>query len=109
MGARLKEILRAGSPVERPTDALGYAAAMIRAGEYDVLLSGGTDGCVLPGMIFGFSRMRAVSTKYNDRPAAASRPFDSCGASRRREGYYAFLIFSSILKTPFVEPTKRRL
>jgi 3-oxoacyl-[acyl-carrier-protein] synthase II len=49
---------------------------LIRSGEYDVLLSGGTDGCVLPGMIFGFSRMRAVSTHYNDRPAAASRPFD---------------------------------
>jgi 3-oxoacyl-[acyl-carrier-protein] synthase II len=59
------------------TDALGYAASLIRAGEYDVLLSGGTDGCVLPGMMFGFSRMRAVSTHYNDRPAAASRPFDS--------------------------------
>jgi 3-oxoacyl-[acyl-carrier-protein] synthase II len=64
------------------TDALGYAAALIRAGEYDVLLSGGTDGCVLPGMIFGFSRMRAVSTRYNDRPEAASRPFD-----RGRDGF----------------------
>jgi 3-oxoacyl-[acyl-carrier-protein] synthase II len=64
------------------TDAIGYAAAMIRAGEYDVLLSGGTDGCVLPGMIFGFSRMRAVSTGYNDRPAEASRPFD-----RGRDGF----------------------
>ena len=51
------------------TDAIGYAASLIRSGEYDVLLSGGTDGCVLPGMIFGFSRMRAVSTHYNDRPA----------------------------------------
>jgi 3-oxoacyl-[acyl-carrier-protein] synthase II len=58
------------------TDAMGYAASLIRAGDYDVLLSGGTDGCVLPGMVFGFSRMRAVSTHYNDRPAAASRPFD---------------------------------
>ena len=58
------------------TDAIGYAAALIRAGEYEVLLSGGTDGCVLPGMIFGFSRMRAVSTRYNDAPGSASRPFD---------------------------------
>jgi 3-oxoacyl-[acyl-carrier-protein] synthase II len=64
------------------TDALGYGAALIRSGEYDVLLSGGTDGCVLPGMIFGFSRMRAVSTHYNDRPGAASRPFD-----RGRDGF----------------------
>src|SRR5262249_59128423 len=58
------------------TDAIGYAASLIRAGEYDAILSGGSDGCVLPGMIFGFSRMRAVSTRYNDRPAAASPPLD---------------------------------
>jgi 3-oxoacyl-[acyl-carrier-protein] synthase II len=58
------------------TDAIGYASALIRSGEYDVILSGGTDGCVLPGMIFGFSRMRAVSTHYNDCPHQASRPFD---------------------------------
>src|SRR5439155_5260135 len=64
------------------TDAIGYAASLIRSGEYEVVLSGGTDGCVLPGMIFGFSRMRAVSTRYNDRPAAASRPFD-----RGRDGF----------------------
>jgi 3-oxoacyl-[acyl-carrier-protein] synthase II len=64
------------------TDAIGYAASLIRAGEYDVVLSGGTDGCVLPGMMFGFARMRAVSTHYNDRPAVASRPFD-----RGRDGF----------------------
>jgi len=64
------------------TDAIGYAAMLLRAGEFDVLLSGGTDGCVLPGMIFGFSRMRAVSTRYNDRPEQASRPFD-----RGRDGF----------------------
>ena len=64
------------------TDAIGYATSLIRSGDYDVILSGGTDGCVLPGMIFGFSRMRAVSTRYNDRPAAASRPFD-----RGRDGF----------------------
>lgn len=58
------------------TDALGYASMLLAHGECDVLLSGGTDGCVLPGMIFGFSRMRAVSTHYNDHPAQASRPFD---------------------------------
>jgi 3-oxoacyl-[acyl-carrier-protein] synthase II len=58
------------------TDAIGYASMLLRAGEFDVLLSGGSDGCVLPGMVFGFSRMRAVSTHYNDRPEQASRPFD---------------------------------
>jgi len=64
------------------TDAIGYAASLVRSGEYDVVLSGGAEGCVLPGMIFGFSRMRAVSTHYNDRPAEASRPFD-----RGRDGF----------------------
>ena len=64
------------------TDAIGYAAALVRSGEADVLLSGGTDACVTPGMIFGFSKMRAVATKYNDTPAEASRPFD-----RGRDGF----------------------
>jgi 3-oxoacyl-[acyl-carrier-protein] synthase II len=64
------------------TDAIGYAANLIRSGELDVVLSGGTDACVTPGMMFGFSRMRVVSTAYNDRPGEASRPFD-----RHRDGF----------------------
>jgi 3-oxoacyl-[acyl-carrier-protein] synthase II len=64
------------------TDAIGYAASLIRSGEADVILSGGADACVTPGMIFGFSKMRAVATRYNDAPAEASRPFD-----RRRDGF----------------------
>ena len=64
------------------TDAIGYAAMLLRQGDYDVLLTGGADGCVLASMIFGFSRMRAVSTHYNDTPERASRPFD-----RGRDGF----------------------
>jgi 3-oxoacyl-[acyl-carrier-protein] synthase II len=64
------------------TDAIGYAASLIRAGDAEVILSGGADACVTPGMIFGFSKMRAVSTRYNDAPAEASRPFD-----RGRDGF----------------------
>jgi 3-oxoacyl-[acyl-carrier-protein] synthase II len=59
------------------TDAISYAASLVRSGEADALLTGGADACVTPGMIFGFSKMRAVSTRYNDQPAAASRPFDA--------------------------------
>jgi 3-oxoacyl-[acyl-carrier-protein] synthase II len=58
------------------TDAIGYATALLRSGDADVVLSGGSDACVTPGMIFGFSRMKAVSMGYNDCPAQASRPFD---------------------------------
>jgi len=64
------------------TDAIGYAAALIRSGDAEVVLSGGTDACVTPGMLFGFSRMKVVSMGYNDRPAVASRPFD-----RGRDGF----------------------
>lgn len=64
------------------TDAIGYACALLRNGDAEVLLSGGVDAPVTPGMIFGFSRMRAVSTRYNDTPARASRPFD-----RGRDGF----------------------
>src|SRR6266542_6618049 len=58
------------------SDAIGYAARLLRLGDADVILTGGTDACVTPGMIFGFSRMKAVSVAYNERPAEASRPFD---------------------------------
>jgi 3-oxoacyl-[acyl-carrier-protein] synthase II len=64
------------------TDAIAYAASLIRAGDAEVILSGGADACVTPGMIFGFSKMRVVATRYNDNPAAASRPFD-----RDRDGF----------------------
>ena len=64
------------------SDAIGYAASLIRAGDADVILSGGADACVTPGMIFGFSKMRAVSTAYNEMAAEASRPFD-----RGRDGF----------------------
>jgi 3-oxoacyl-[acyl-carrier-protein] synthase II len=64
------------------TDAVSYAASLIRSGEADVMLTGGADACVTPGMIFGFSRMRAVATRYNDTPWSASRPFD-----RGRDGF----------------------
>jgi 3-oxoacyl-[acyl-carrier-protein] synthase II len=64
------------------TDAIGYAASLVQAGQADVILSGGADACVTPGMIFGFSKMRAVATRYNDAPAEASRPFD-----RGRDGF----------------------
>jgi 3-oxoacyl-[acyl-carrier-protein] synthase II len=58
------------------TDAIAYAAALVRSGELETVVTGGTDACVTPGMMFGFARMKVVSMAYNDRPAEASRPFD---------------------------------
>jgi 3-oxoacyl-[acyl-carrier-protein] synthase II len=64
------------------TDAIGYAASLVRHGEADAVLTGGADACATPGMLFGFGRMRVVSTRYNETPAVASRPFD-----RDRDGF----------------------
>jgi 3-oxoacyl-[acyl-carrier-protein] synthase II len=64
------------------TDAIGYACGLLRSGEAEVVLTGGSDACVTPGMMFGFSRMRVVSTAYNEIPGRASRPFD-----RGRDGF----------------------
>jgi 3-oxoacyl-[acyl-carrier-protein] synthase II len=58
------------------TDAIGYASGLIKSGDAEIVLTGGTDACVTPGMIFGFARMRAVSTAYDETPGEASRPFD---------------------------------
>jgi 3-oxoacyl-[acyl-carrier-protein] synthase II len=64
------------------TDAIGYAAALIRQGEAEAVITGGADACATAGMVFGFTRMRAVATRFNDRPTEASRPFD-----RDRDGF----------------------
>ena len=64
------------------TDAIGYAARMIRDGDAEVLLTGGADACVTRGMMLGFARMRALSTGFNDHAEEASRPFE-----RDRDGF----------------------
>src|SRR6185295_6296936 len=51
------------------TDAIGYGASLIRAGEADVLMAGGADACVTRAMRFGFAKMKAVARKDNGAPA----------------------------------------
>lgn len=48
----------------------------ITHGDADVMVCGGTEASVNPIGIAGFCRCRALSTNYNERPMAASRPFD---------------------------------
>lgn len=57
--------------------AIGDAARMIRAGEVDIALCGGTEACVDLVALGGFAAARALSTGFNDQPEKASRPFDA--------------------------------
>ncbi len=56
--------------------ALGDATEIIRRGQADVMLAGGTEASITRTGIAAFNAMRALSTR-NDDPEGASRPFDS--------------------------------
>ena len=73
------------------TDAIGYAAALLRSGDADVVLSGGTDACVTPGMIFGFSRMQrrvdGATTIARPRRRGRSTAAATASCSARARGW----------------------
>jgi 3-oxoacyl-[acyl-carrier-protein] synthase II len=56
--------------------AIGDASRLIALGDADVMLAGGAEATVCELGIAGFCASRALSTGFNDRPAAASRPWD---------------------------------
>ena len=57
-------------------DAIGIALRLIRYGDADIILTGGTEASITPLTIAGFANMRALSQNC-DNPTAASRPFDA--------------------------------
>jgi 3-oxoacyl-[acyl-carrier-protein] synthase II len=63
------------------THSIGESFHIIRRGEADVMISGGSEAAICPTGIAGFAAMRALSTR-NDAPEKASRPFD-----RDRDGF----------------------
>lgn len=58
-------------------DALSYAAKSIAWGERDVILSGGADAVITPGIMTGFALMKILAATRQDAPETASRPFDA--------------------------------
>jgi len=56
--------------------AIGEASEIIRRGDADVMLAGGSEAGIFEPLVGGFAAMRALSTR-NDDPEGASRPFDA--------------------------------
>jgi 3-oxoacyl-[acyl-carrier-protein] synthase II len=57
------------------TDAMAYAAQHIALGRQDIMLSGGVDAPIAPGILAAFNLMTVLTNHWNDEPARASRPF----------------------------------
>ncbi len=62
--------------------AIGDAARLIAHGDAEVMVAGGAEAAVCRLGIAGFAAARALSTRYNDEPEKASRPWD-----RGRDGF----------------------
>jgi 3-oxoacyl-[acyl-carrier-protein] synthase II len=63
------------------SQAIGEATAIIRDGDADVMLSGGSHSMIHPLGVTGFNLLTALS-QHNSAPAKASRPFD-----KTRDGF----------------------
>jgi 3-oxoacyl-[acyl-carrier-protein] synthase II len=61
--------------------ALGEAAHIIKSGEADVMIAGGSEAAITELGVAGFCSMKALSTR-NGEPKRASRPFD-----KERDGF----------------------
>ena len=62
-------------------NAIGESWRIIKFGDADIFLAGGSEASLMPIGLAGFSAMKALSTR-NDEPARASRPWD-----RDRDGF----------------------
>jgi 3-oxoacyl-[acyl-carrier-protein] synthase II len=63
------------------TDAIAYAAQHIALGRQEIMITGGVDAPLAPGILAGFNLMTVLTNEWNDEPHRASRPF-----SRDRSG-----------------------
>ena len=57
--------------------AIGDSLEIIRRGAADVMICGGTEAAVTQVGVAGFGNMKAMTSKYNDNPTKASRPFEA--------------------------------
>jgi beta-ketoacyl-acyl-carrier-protein synthase II len=59
--------------------AVGEAAELIKRGDADAVLAGGTEACIVPLILAGFTAMRGLAVE-DEHPPRASRPFDATRA-----------------------------
>ncbi|MFL6213016.1 MAG: beta-ketoacyl-[acyl-carrier-protein] synthase family protein [Blastocatellia bacterium] len=59
------------------SDAMGYAWNAIRLGQFDTIITGGIEACITFGLMTAFCRMGTVTTRCNEQPERASRPFNA--------------------------------
>jgi 3-oxoacyl-[acyl-carrier-protein] synthase II len=57
--------------------AIGLAFQAIQHGEAEAMVAGGSESAFVDIALVAFAQMTALSTRFNDRPQEASRPFDS--------------------------------
>jgi 3-oxoacyl-[acyl-carrier-protein] synthase II len=57
------------------TDAIAYASQHIALGRQDLMLAGGVDAPIAPGILAAFNLMTVLTNEWNDEPHRASRPF----------------------------------
>lgn len=58
------------------THTIGESFRILRDGEADIMIAGGSEAAITELGYAGFCSMKAMSTSYNDNPSTASRPFD---------------------------------
>ena len=59
------------------TDALGYALRQIQWGHLPMMLAGGADAPIAPGIMKGFTLMKILTASWNHAPERGSRPFSA--------------------------------
>lgn len=80
----VSRFFRALGPLNAPstacaagTQSVGEASELIRNGRSDMVITGGVEAVLQDYAIAGFDAMQALANEYNDKPEAASRPFDA--------------------------------
>ncbi|MEO6390783.1 MAG: beta-ketoacyl-[acyl-carrier-protein] synthase family protein [Pyrinomonadaceae bacterium] len=59
------------------TDAIAYAAEHVARGRQEIMIAGGVDAPLAPGILAAFNLMTVLTKEWNEDPGRASRPFSA--------------------------------